>query len=584
VVITATAAAPSVPAGSASALLVHFKIPHGFLIGPGNPAARNPAATLITVDPVPGCQFGAARYPEAVSFDVPVHKGRAAALAGELMVVVPFTTRRDAAPGPRTITLRLTYTPALASGHLRSHVREPYTASVEIVAADPAATLPPIPAPSARPVDESFAVHEVIKEFSQPLATLMYRWPEDGTVARSLHHMWHDPADHGKHVQTAWIPFVTFSEKSGNGLGMSAELVNATREGIMTGFLQLRGYDNEYIGGTGEMKVISCPDAYYNFQFSGEYSSGGQNRQLHFHLEHLGLGHDKRGGVEMSLDFSHDPRARFHGIGASSTEADKSNYSHEENGGVFDYYTLPRDRYRFGVGTKYRAVNVAPGSDGLRDIMPWTTDNTGPGGRFAQVPGIQGATVAGARLLGVYDTRNSEFAPSDGSFVKLTAEWDWVTEQVVTTANPVDSYQRLSVDLRKYKSTVDQNLTFVVRAQATLTSSADIPFFEQASFGGAFSDRGFVPGRFYGQHSMFASMEMRVLMMRVGLLGMPMEIEMAPFLDVGQVFADTGFDGEFNVNPGLSLRMLNKPNVGIVSNGAFGQDGFILTGGVELPF
>jgi len=583
VVISVEPASAAVRPGQDSALLVNLKIPHGFLIGTGNRAERNPAATVVDIEPVRGFHFAPVRFPAATKIAVPVHRGQTSALAGEIRLVVPFRTDSDLAAGEYEVVVRLTYTPALAAGHLRSHVREPYAVKVRISAgAKLSATSVPEPSAQAVPVD--FAVVEHIKELPQPLKLMMHRWDEDGLVARFLHTMWLDPPNHGKHVQTAWVPFFTFSEKSGNGVGISVELVNATREGIMTGFLQIRGYDNEYIGTTGEIKAISCPDAYYNYQASAELSRDGKNKQLHFHTEHLGVGRDQRYGYEMRFDFSHDPRARFHGMGAATTQDDKTNYSHQENGGVIDVYALKENKWRLGIGGKYRQVNVADGSEALHREIPWTTDETGPGGRLASVPGIQGATVAGARALAVYDSRNSEFAASDGSYVKLTAEVDWVTDQVVTTANPVSRYARYSLDMRKYKSTIDQNLTFVVRSLATFTTSDEIPFFDQAQFGGEFSDRGFVQGRYYGQNSAFASMEMRYLVMRIGVLGMPMEIEMAPFLDVGQVFAAGNFDGPFNVNPGLSLRMLNKPNVGIVSNGAFGRDGFILTGGVELPF
>lgn len=583
VVVSLQPLATTVHPGDRSALLIVLKIPHGFMVGTGDPAARNPATTLVNMAPVPGFVFESAQFPTATEVAVPVRKGHTKVLRGELHIVVPYTVGREVTAGSYELAAALTYTPALAAGHIRTHVREPYTTSVAVVD-DTAREPPAIPAPYIVPVPEDFAVREYQKEFSQPLKTLMYRWPEDRLFTRLLHKMWLDPPHHGKHVQTAWIPFVTFSERSGNGLGMSAELVNATREGIMTGFLQVRFYHNEFIDNTAEIKAISCPDAYYNYQFSSELSDDGKNRQLHLHTEHLGLGADHRLGYEFSLKLAHDPRARFHGLGPGTKEEDKSNYNHQESGGVFDFYILPRDFLRFALGASYRSVSVAEGSDALRREMPWTVDLAADGGRLGTVPGIRGATVAGGRLIAVYDSRNSEFAASDGFYGKLTAEYKRVTSQVETSADPVSGYGRFSVDLRRYKSNIAQNITLVMRTSATLTTSADIPFFDQASFGGEFSDRGFTADRFYGQHSVFGSLEFRYLVMKLGILGMPMEIEMAPFVDVGQVFADSGFGGRFNLNPGVSMRMLNKPNVGIVSNGAWGQDGFVLTGGVELPF
>jgi len=583
VVISVEPLVPSVRPGDRSAVLVIMKIPYGFLLGPGDASARNPVGTVIDVEGDPGLVFEAARFPPGRTIGIPVHKGSSIALDGELHIVVPFRVAASAPEGRLRATLFITYTPSLDAGHITTHVREPYRITVDIE--DNAPPSPDeLPPPRKLPVSPDFAVVEEIKEFSQPMKTLLYRWPEDGAVARTLHWLWIDPPNHGKHVQTLWVPFGTFSEKSGTGLGLSLELVNASREGIMTGFLQLRGYHNEYIGNTVEVKAISCPAAYFNYQFSAEISSDGKNRQFHFRQENLVLGSKDRLGYEGRLDFYHDPRARFHGVGPGTRQEDRSNYNHRENGGVFDFYTLPFDRFRFGVGVKYRDVDLGEGSDPLRKIMPWTVDERGPGGRFENIAGIRGATVAGGRLLAVYDSRNSEFAPSAGFYGKFTAEYDRVVDQVVTTQNPVSGYARFDLDLRGYRSTVDQRFTFVARSALTLTTSQEIPFFDLASFGGGFSDRGFTEGRFYGQHAVFGSVEVRYLLMAFHMLGISMEVETAPFLDLGQVFDDRGLHGRFNVNPGISMRFLNKPNVGIVSNGAFGQDGFILTGGVQLPF
>ena len=413
--------------------------------------------------------------------------------------------------GQYKITAYLTYTPSLTVGHITSHVREPYSTKIT-VASDAPARQAGLPEPTSIPVADDFAVVDTAKEFSQPMKTLLYRWPEESGVARFLHWMWIDPENHGKHVQTAWVPFFTFSEKSGTGVGLSLELVNATREGIMTGFLQLRAYNNEYIDNTVEVKAITCPAAYFNYQFSAEVSSDGKNRQFHFRQENLVLGSRDRFGYETQLDLYHDPRSRFYGVGSNTKEEDRSNYNHEETGGIFDFYTLPFNRFRFAVGAKFRQVDLGEGSDELRKQMPWTTDETQPGGRFENVAGIRGATVVGARLMAVYDSRNSEFAPSDGVYGKITGEIDRVTEQVVTTANPVSGYGRLSIDLRGYKSTVSQRMTWVARSALTLTTDEDIPFFDLASFGGGFSDRGFTEGRFYGQHSFFSSVEFRYLL------------------------------------------------------------------------
>lgn len=348
--------------------------------------------------------------------------------------------------------------------------------------------------------------------------------------------------------------------------------------------MQLRGFYNEFIGPTFAIEAVSCPAAYFNYWVSAQVSTDGKNAGIRAHVENLTLGKKHRFGYELIADAFQDPRYRFYGVGSGSKEEDKTNYTHQEFGGILDFYWMPVDHWRFGIGRKVRKVNVSDGNDKIHDIMPWTTDLTSEGGKFEMVAGIKGATVVGGRVNLVFDSRNSEFTPSAGFFGKATAEFNNVSDQVVTTSDPVSNYGKFSIDLRQYFSTRDQILTLLLRNTWIFTTDENIPFFDLATLGGDFSNRAFDNGRFYGQHSVFASMEIRVQMMHIVFLGMPMDVQMAPFLDAGQVFNADGFTGNFNVNPGMSIRIINPPNLGIIGNAAIGQDGIIFIGGVTLPF
>ena len=123
-------------------------------------------------------------------------------------------------------------------------------------------------------------------------------------------------------------------------------------------------------------------------------------------------------------------------------------------------------------------------------------------------------------------------------------------------------------------------------ARSSLTPSDNtdgVPFWELPTLGGAESLRAFGERRYYGPHSMFASLEIRVQAAHMVLLGVPVDVELAPFLDAGQVFGAAALDGRFNWNPGLSVRLLNRPNIGLIISVADGEDGTNVTGGVSLP-
>ena len=65
----------------------------------------------------------------------------------------------------------------------------------------------------------------------------------------------------------------------------------------------------------------------------------------------------------------------------------------------------------------------------------------------------------------------------------------------------------------------------------------------------------FADNRFRGKHTVFTSAELRMQVMRLVMMGFPMDAEAAPFVDGGQVFRDLDFDGEFNINLGFNCQV-----------------------------
>lgn len=569
--------------GSKSALILKFKVPLGYWLGSNDRSARNPAPTIIEIDPIDGFIFEEPLFPKTVARGVPVHKGYSYIFDGEVNVVIPFKTLKSLNDGSYKITSKITYTPGLNAGQLRTQIKESYSATV-FINNNTNILQTEIPNPYIGKVPDDFFVKQVPLDLDEPMKTLLYSWREDTPVPQFLHWLWIDPDNHGKHVQTAWVPFLGNTENNGFTYGASIALFNLTPESIMTGLIQIRALHNELFGTNFALEVVSCPAAYFNYWFSGELSTNGENKQIHFHLENFTLGKENRFGYELQLDIFKDPRYRFYGIGAATKEEDKTLYTHSETGIILDFYWLPADHWRFSVGGKVRSVAVNDGASSQRGVDIFTTSETGIGGKFENVAGIKGATVYGERFSVIYDGRNSEFMPTDGFYGKVTAEYNQITDQVKTSSVSISNYGKFYIDFRNYISTADQKFTLLIRNTWNFTTSKYAPFFDQGNIGGDFSNRGFDKGRFYGQHSFFASMELRYQVFQMDMLGTPMIIELAPFLDVGQVFNSVGFNGRFNVNPGMSMRLLNKPNVGIVTAFAFGQDGITLTGGVQLPF
>ena len=183
----------------------------------------------------------------------------------------------------------------------------------------------------------------------------------------------------------------------------------------------------------------------------------------------------------------------------------------------------------------------------------------------------------------IYDHRDQEFTSSRGFYTKMTVTRQSLSD--VENDDLPDSYVGLNLDMRQYFSGPSQKLVVLMRGGLELKSESDIPFYYLSSLGGPNSVRAYDFNRYLGQHSAFASAEMRYTFFTIPVLGYPMSIEMGAFLDVGQVFGDgVALGDELNVDPGITMRMINKPNVGLVFNYAYGNDGGYFSGGIGLPF
>lgn len=570
--------------GERSALVITFRVPKYMWLGAKPGQDRSPAGTRIKMADSPNFQFEEPVYPEPSVEGVPVHLGVTRVYMGEVTVIVPYRVAEDAEAGTHDVKALLTYTPGFSAGKLSTHVNEPYTATVQVQEGASTGGVE-IPEPSMTSVPEDFQVKPKERQFPAFLGPMFHKYEEGTAFTRLMHTLFLDSENHGKRISHATYPFLSSTRRTGENYGVGVAVLNATKEGVMTGASSLLAYSNEYVGTTVGFDHITCPAAYHNLQMTFR-TSGEDFTKLDVKYENFVLGENDRWGIQANLRTMTDPRFRFYGVGPGAEEGALSIYDHEEAGGYLDVYHLPMDKLRVGVGYKFRDVGI---DEGITDI---TDDDISDGfdfapqidERFSDEERVTGSTITGGRFNLIYDGRNQEFNPTKGFFGKVTAELNHVLDD--EGANLEDNYGTVKIDTRKYFSTVDQEFQFLLRNRWQFTTSNDVPFYELADMGGPKSLRAFERGRFHGQHAGFASAEARYVLSKVTIMGFPMAVVMGGFVDVGQVFNDTDqlFNDEFNVNPGASLRFVNYPNVGYVLNIAQGDDGINVTGGISLPF
>lgn len=570
IAITLAPAGGAVRPGASSSLVLALAIPEGMWIGAAEGPVRAPGPTRLELEPARYLEFGPARWPRPSVEGIPVRLGTTRVYKGRVTVVIPFRVAADCPPGPRRVVARLTYVPGFDAGHLTPHLRERVPATV-VVAPEAAPSPSPEPAVATAP-GLSLAPYE--PSLPPLLRPMFFRPSEDSATARALHATWLDPPDHGKHVQGMLHPFAAGNRNSGASIGAGVALINTTREGVGTGMVDARLFENEYAGVTAAIDAVSCPAAFHNYWVHAFQSQNG-DRGLGLHTEDLTLAGGAV-GYELSLAAFEDGRFRFFGLGPRSRERDETAFTHQELSGAADVFWTFATGWRLGLGGRVRNVGLDDPTERLAQELPSTLDV------FPALAGVEGGTVGAVRATLVLDRRNQEFTPSRGTYVRARAELDENLDDGGQALE--DRWGRFELLARQYWSTPGDRYTLLLQNRWEHVTQSNIPFWELPGLGGADTLRAFDSGRFVGQSSVLASAELRIQAMHTVVLGMPMDVELAPFVDTGQVFDAGGLGGPFHVNPGLSMRILNRPNVGIVVNVASGRDGPLFTGSVGLPF
>ena len=568
-----TAVAP----GNKSYVAIQFKIPKGLWMGAHGNEGRVPPRTKIKTPQIDGFTFEDPIFPESMEDWVPTKLGKTRVYRDVVNVIVPYSVSNSVNEGDYNLAFAVSYTPGYSAGRLATHNDEVYSTSIRV---DRNAQAVSIPSPSTSEVESDFIVQaKNYDHIKKPFRFMFNPLSEGSGVTKALHGLWLDKPGHGKNVRVSPFPFLNSSNIGGSSVGLGASFFNATREGTMTGSFALSGYSNDLIDYGFGVSAISCPGAYHNYQFSAFFGGEGY-RDITLDYENFTLGNSTF-GYDIDIRSENEPRERFYGIGPQTQEEDETAYRRNRLNGILDVFVLPIQNFRFGVGVGYDNYDVETSFEEIREIeeIEFLQDTPLANGLI----GLNGGTSFSLRANFIYDHRDQEFASSKGFYVKVTASRNNLSG--ISDSGAVEDYTGLDVDFRQYFSGASQKLIVLLRGGLSLKSESDIPFDLLSTLGGINSTRAYDLGRFRGQHSAFGSGEVRYTFGTIPVLGYPMSIEMGAFLDVGQVFGDgEAFGDELNVDPGISIRMINKPNVGLVFNYAIGEDGGYFTGGVGLPF
>jgi outer membrane protein assembly factor BamA len=363
------------------------------------------------------------------------------------------------------------------------------------------------------------------------------------------------------------------------------EILTDPNEGNTYGFLQVVLFlDEQKI-----IKYILAPDVRYN-KITGVYPTfrlfgypsiarkwsvvlrKSQNIDEDYDLRYEDNAFwQDRARLFASLEYEQDSSERFFGFGNGSSEKDESNYTARQlNAVVWLAYRL-QPTLSFTYSSRLRVFRVRQGGV---DSLPFIRKE------HPDTPGLGGATIVGQEFGLLYDTRDDTNIPRQGALGLFTAE---IIPRALGSSL---SFVKYAVEARKFIPFRDRFVLAIHARADYIQGPDDVPFFEQNEVGGRDTLRGFGSGRFVDKDRLFASAELRTRVYRREIFGVNAQLEIAPFLDVGQVFHSLQDSPVKNLHAvgGLGFRGVVPPQVvGFVDIG-LGEQGLAAFTGLEYPF
>ena len=280
-----------------------------------------------------------------------------------------------------------------------------------------------------------------------------------------------------------------------------------------------------------------------------------------------------------SLMYDRDGTPRFFGIGNQSPQSAETNYTNEQES----------VQAQIGLNLSKAWQLLYTGRMRVLDVLPGTLERIASiGDRFGDILGLGTSHELLNRLSVVYDTRDDLTVPSRGM--------KWVVYGGLASRHGVfnDSlYSEAGVDASAFRPIAKDTTLAAHLAVRYLPTAHRVPFWALSSIGGDRSQvggvqplRGFGAGRFYDRNSFSTTIELRRTVLSFNAVSTHVELELAPFVDLGRVFArsSTWPLAQLHKVGGLGIRGIARPFVvGYVDIG-YGSEGMAVFTGINYPF
>jgi len=372
------------------------------------------------------------------------------------------------------------------------------------------------------------------------------------------------------------VPEVTTNPNGGVTYGILLAFLFKDQDGHITDIFAPDITENSELGPGGGLRYFAYPSEDTQWSVEGA-AQENIARRVDLNYE-TGRTHAQWWSAEGQFFFEKDPTERFYGIGNNSSEGNETNYTTEQLyfRGLLGW-NITRDLQLAWV-TRPRYVRI---QNGAFTTLPQIFT------LFPDVKGINGGSEFYNEARLTYDTRDSiEMPRSGGLGVLYTGNADRSFGSSV-------SYNRMGGEVRRYYSFA-KRFTLAMHAYLQYTPAGDeTPFWSMANLGGEHSVlynketlRGFGSGRFVDNNVTDLNVELRARVLEASVMGNEGVLEVAPFLDAGQVFHNVSYNPVAELHPagGIGLRALAEPFVVAYLDVGWGGEGTAIFTGIDYPF
>ncbi|HTT77901.1 MAG TPA: BamA/TamA family outer membrane protein [Candidatus Binataceae bacterium] len=334
--------------------------------------------------------------------------------------------------------------------------------------------------------------------------------------------------------------------------------------------------ENSVLGPGGSLKYFAYPSEDTQWSAVG---AAQENIARTVDLNYdTGRTHQKWWSLDSEFFFERDPTERFYGIGNESDEGNETNYTTEQLffKGLLGW-NITQD-LQLAFMTKPRWVRI---QEGGFTTYPQIFQ------LFPDVKGINGGSEFYNEGRITYDTRDSIEMPRSGGLAILYGG------NADRRFGSSVSYNRIGGEFARYY-TFATRFTLAMHAYLQyIPAGNETPFWSMGWLGGYPSElsyretwRGSGAGRFIDNNLTDLNVELRTRVLEATVMGNHGVLEVAPFLDAGQVFHKVSDNpiGALHPAGGIGLRALAEPFVVAYLDIGWGGEGTAIFTGIDYPF